>query len=166
MRGYGTFLDMLARRIIPCLDVNEGRVVKGTNFVNLRDAGDPVEVAARYEAEGADELVEALELAVEELRAASELAQRDAGGVADGAAGPGSQRGQLGDQGRRGVPGEAGPQVIGAGQDQGPGLVDGLGAFACGAALGDPSAPGSPPPRRRGPSARCGPDPTGQPGRH
>lgn len=48
---------MLAKRIIPCLDVNEGRVVKGTNFVNLRDAGDPVEVAARYEVEGADELV-------------------------------------------------------------------------------------------------------------
>src|SRR4051812_19771571 len=48
---------MLAKRIIPCLDVNEGRVVKGTNFVNLRDAGDPVEVAARYELEGADELV-------------------------------------------------------------------------------------------------------------
>ncbi|MGI9480061.1 MAG: imidazole glycerol phosphate synthase subunit HisF, partial [Hyphomicrobiaceae bacterium] len=42
---------------IPCLDVDEGRVVKGTNFVQLRDAGDPVEVAARYEAEGADELV-------------------------------------------------------------------------------------------------------------
>ncbi len=48
---------MLAKRIIPCLDVDKGRVVKGTNFVNLRDAGDPVEVAARYEAEGADELV-------------------------------------------------------------------------------------------------------------
>ena len=48
---------MLAKRIIPCLDVNEGRVVKGTNFVNLRDAGDPVAVAARYEREGADELV-------------------------------------------------------------------------------------------------------------
>lgn len=48
---------MLAKRIIPCLDVNQGRVVKGTNFVNLRDAGDPVEVAARYEREGADELV-------------------------------------------------------------------------------------------------------------
>lgn len=48
---------MLAARVIPCLDVKEGRVVKGTNFVNLRDAGDPVEVAARYEAEGADELV-------------------------------------------------------------------------------------------------------------
>lgn len=48
---------MLAKRIIPCLDVNRGRVVKGTNFVNLRDAGDPVEVAARYEEEGADELV-------------------------------------------------------------------------------------------------------------
>jgi imidazole glycerol-phosphate synthase subunit HisF len=48
---------MLAKRIIPCLDVNHGRVVKGTNFVNLRDAGDPVQVAARYDAEGADELV-------------------------------------------------------------------------------------------------------------
>jgi imidazole glycerol-phosphate synthase subunit HisF len=48
---------MLAKRIIPCLDVNHGRVVKGTNFLNLRDAGDPVEVAARYDAEGADELV-------------------------------------------------------------------------------------------------------------
>ncbi|PQO27160.1 imidazole glycerol phosphate synthase subunit HisF [Blastopirellula marina] len=48
---------MLASRVIPCLDVNQGRVVKGTNFVQLRDAGDPVEVAARYEREGADELV-------------------------------------------------------------------------------------------------------------
>ena len=48
---------MLASRVIPCLDVDKGRVVKGTNFLNLRDAGDPVEVAARYEAEGADELV-------------------------------------------------------------------------------------------------------------
>ena len=48
---------MLANRVIPCLDVDRGRVVKGTNFLNLRDAGDPVEVAARYEEEGADELV-------------------------------------------------------------------------------------------------------------
>jgi cyclase len=48
---------MLAKRVIPCLDVDRGRVVKGTNFVQLRDAGDPVEVASRYEAEGADELV-------------------------------------------------------------------------------------------------------------
>lgn len=48
---------MLANRVIPCLDVDRGRVVKGTNFVNLRDAGDPVEVAERYEADGADELV-------------------------------------------------------------------------------------------------------------
>lgn len=48
---------MLAKRIIPCLDVDRGRVVKGTNFVQLRDAGDPVEVASRYDAEGADELV-------------------------------------------------------------------------------------------------------------
>src|SRR4026209_1874017 len=48
---------MLAKRVIPGLDVARGRVVKGTNFLNLRDAGDPVEVAARYEREGADELV-------------------------------------------------------------------------------------------------------------
>jgi cyclase len=48
---------MLAKRVIPCLDVDRGRVVKGTNFLRLRDAGDPVEVAARYEQEGADELV-------------------------------------------------------------------------------------------------------------
>jgi cyclase len=48
---------MLAKRVIPCLDVDRGRVVKGTNFLNLRDAGDPVAVAARYEEDGADELV-------------------------------------------------------------------------------------------------------------
>ena len=48
---------MLAKRIIPCLDVNNGRVVKGVNFVNLRDAGDPVELAKFYNGEGADELV-------------------------------------------------------------------------------------------------------------
>src|SRR5919202_3946142 len=47
---------MLAKRIIPCLDVNEGRVVKGIRFVSLVDAGDPVEQAKRYDAEGADEL--------------------------------------------------------------------------------------------------------------
>jgi len=47
---------MLCKRIIPCLDVTGGRVVKGTNFVQLRDAGDPVEIAQRYDAEGADEL--------------------------------------------------------------------------------------------------------------
>ena len=47
---------MLARRIIPCLDVTAGRVVKGVNFVELRDAGDPVEIARRYNAQGADEL--------------------------------------------------------------------------------------------------------------
>ena len=47
----------LAKRIIPCLDVDHGRVVKGVNFVNIRDAGDPAELAARYDAESADELV-------------------------------------------------------------------------------------------------------------
>jgi cyclase len=48
---------MLLKRIIPCLDVDQGRVVKGTNFVDIRDAGDPVELAARYDREGADEVV-------------------------------------------------------------------------------------------------------------
>ena len=48
---------MLAKRIIPCLDVTGGRVVKGVNFVNLRDAGDPVELAERYNEQCADELV-------------------------------------------------------------------------------------------------------------
>jgi cyclase len=48
---------MLTKRIIPCLDVDRGRVVKGTNFVGLRDAGDPIEVARRYQQQGADELV-------------------------------------------------------------------------------------------------------------
>ena len=48
---------MVAIRVIPCLDVNAGRVVKGTNFVDLRDAGDPVEIAKRYNVEGADEVV-------------------------------------------------------------------------------------------------------------
>ncbi len=48
---------MLAKRIIPCLDIKDGRTVKGTNFINLRDAGDPVELAAEYARQGADELV-------------------------------------------------------------------------------------------------------------
>ncbi len=48
---------MLAKRVIPCMDVKNGRVVKGVNFVNLRDAGDPIELAARYDAEGADEVI-------------------------------------------------------------------------------------------------------------
>jgi len=47
---------MLAKRIIPCLDVTAGRVVKGVSFVELRDAGDPVEIARRYDEQGADEL--------------------------------------------------------------------------------------------------------------
>src|SRR5690625_7625823 len=46
----------LAKRIIPCLDVDNGRVVKGVNFVDIRDAGDPVEIAKRYDAAGADEI--------------------------------------------------------------------------------------------------------------
>ncbi len=48
---------MFTKRIIPCLDVNRGRVVKGVNFVDLKDAGDPVEIARAYDAAGADELV-------------------------------------------------------------------------------------------------------------
>jgi cyclase len=48
---------VLLKRVIPCLDVDKGRVVKGTNFVDIRDAGDPVELAARYQDEGADEIV-------------------------------------------------------------------------------------------------------------
>ncbi|HEV2723973.1 MAG TPA: imidazole glycerol phosphate synthase subunit HisF [Thermoleophilaceae bacterium] len=48
---------MVLKRVIPCLDVDKGRVVKGTNFVDIRDAGDPVELAARYQEEGADEIV-------------------------------------------------------------------------------------------------------------
>ena len=48
---------MLTKRIIPCLDIKDGRTVKGTNFVDLRDAGDPVELGALYAQEGADELV-------------------------------------------------------------------------------------------------------------
>ena len=48
---------MLTKRIIPCLDVNDGRVVKGVNFVNLQDAGDPVEIAKAYDKAGADEVV-------------------------------------------------------------------------------------------------------------
>ena len=48
---------MVLKRVIPCLDVDNGRVVKGTNFVDIRDAGDPVELAERYDAEGADELI-------------------------------------------------------------------------------------------------------------
>jgi len=49
-------MSFFAKRIIPCLDVDNGRVVKGVNFVGLRDAGDPVEVAKRYNIEGADEI--------------------------------------------------------------------------------------------------------------
>lgn len=48
---------MLTKRVIPCMDVKDGRVVKGVNFVNLRDAGDPIELAARYDEEGADEVI-------------------------------------------------------------------------------------------------------------
>jgi len=84
-----------------------------------------------------DELVEALQLAVKEFGAPSQLPQRDADGVADDVAGAGPQGRHLGHQRGRGVPGEPGSQVIGPGQDQGPGLVDGLGPLGAGAALGD-----------------------------
>jgi imidazole glycerol-phosphate synthase subunit HisF len=68
---------MLTKRIIPCLDIKDGRTVKGTNFVDLRDAGDPVELGARYAAEGADELVFLDITATHEKRKTlSELARR------------------------------------------------------------------------------------------
>src|SRR3989449_1692881 len=73
---------MVLRRVIPCLDVDRGRVVKGTNFVGLRDAGDPVELAERYDAEGADELVFLDITASHEARETiAELARRTADNV-------------------------------------------------------------------------------------
>ncbi len=83
-----------------------------------------------------DQLVQPAELAVEELGAAAELAQGLQGVVADHAAGPGPQRGKVRDQVRRTVAGEPGADVVGAGQDQGPGLVDRLGPLGPGGALG------------------------------
>jgi imidazole glycerol-phosphate synthase subunit HisF len=73
---------MALKRVIPCLDVDAGRVVKGTNFVGLRDAGDPVELAQRYDAEGADELV-FLDITAshEERETIVELARRTADNV-------------------------------------------------------------------------------------
>ena len=73
---------MVLKRVIPCLDVDRGRVVKGTNFVGLRDAGDPVELAARYDREGADELV-FLDITAthEQRRTIVELARRTANEV-------------------------------------------------------------------------------------
>src|SRR5215211_7935175 len=68
---------MLAKRIIPCLDIKDGRTVKGTNFVDLRDAGDPVELAANYARQGADELVFLdITATVEERKTLSELVKR------------------------------------------------------------------------------------------
>ena len=68
---------MLTKRIIPCLDIQNGRTVKGTNFIDLRDAGDPVELGARYAVEGADELVFLDITATHEKRKTlSELARR------------------------------------------------------------------------------------------
>src|ERR1700688_3232844 len=68
---------MLTKRIIPCLDIQDGRTVKGTNFLNLRDAGDPVELGARYAMEGADELVFLdITATLEKRKTLSELARR------------------------------------------------------------------------------------------
>jgi cyclase len=73
---------MLTKRIIPCLDIKDGRTVKGTNFINLRDAGDPVELGARYAEEGADELVFLDITATHEKRKTlSNLARRIAHGI-------------------------------------------------------------------------------------
>jgi cyclase len=73
---------MALKRVIPCLDVDAGRVVKGTNFVDIRDAGDPVELAERYDAEGADELV-FLDITAshEQRETITELARRTADNV-------------------------------------------------------------------------------------
>src|SRR5450631_4123626 len=68
---------MLTKRIIPCLDIQNGRTVKGTNFLDLRDAGDPVELGARYAAEGADELVFLdITATIEKRKTLSDLARR------------------------------------------------------------------------------------------
>ena len=68
---------MLTKRIIPCLDIKDGRTVKGTNFVDLRDAGDPVELGALYAQQGADELVFLdITATVEKRKTLSELAKR------------------------------------------------------------------------------------------
>lgn len=68
---------MLAKRVIPCLDIKEGRTVKGTNFVNLRDAGDPVELATNYAMQGADELVFLdITATVEKRKTLAELVKR------------------------------------------------------------------------------------------
>ena len=73
---------MLAKRIIPCLDVKAGRVVKGTNFIDLRDAGDPVELAKKYNAEKADELVFLdITASFEERRSMFDVVERTAGEV-------------------------------------------------------------------------------------
>lgn len=73
---------MLTKRIIPCLDVKEGRVVKGTNFVGLKDAGDPVELASFYDKEGADELVFLdITASVEKRRSMLDVINRTAGQV-------------------------------------------------------------------------------------
>ncbi|HLF45255.1 MAG TPA: HisA/HisF-related TIM barrel protein, partial [Chitinophagaceae bacterium] len=68
---------MLTKRIIACLDIKEGRTVKGTNFINLRDAGDPVELGAFYAEEGIDELVFLdITATIEKRKTLSELAKR------------------------------------------------------------------------------------------
>jgi cyclase len=73
---------MLTKRIIPCLDIKDGRTVKGTNFVNLRDAGDPVELGALYARQGADELVFLdITATVEKRKTLSELVNRIAHGI-------------------------------------------------------------------------------------
>src|ERR1700751_5563765 len=73
---------MVLKRVIPCLDVDNGRVVKGTNFIDIRDAGDPVELAERYDAEGADELIFLDITATHEKRATIvDLARRTAENV-------------------------------------------------------------------------------------
>ena len=129
---------MLLKRVIPCLDVDKGRVVKGTNFVDIRDAGDPVELAARYQDEGADEIVFLDITASHERReTAAELARRCAdevfipftigGGIRSRRGRPGRARRRLG----QGVGELGGGGAAGADRRAGRGLrrpVRGAGA--------------------------------------
>jgi transposase len=142
--GYAGLLGWLAGFGTVCLVGIEGTGSYGAGLARHMTGADAVQgqqVRGMAGDQGHDERIEAGDLAVEELGAAAELPQRDPGVVADDGAGPGPQGRQLGDQVSGGVRGEPGAQVVGAGHDQGPGLVDGLGPLGAGAALGDHQRP-------------------------
>src|SRR3990172_2633518 len=111
---------MLAKRIIPCLDVKDGRVVKGVRFVSLRDAGDPVEVARRYDEEEADELTFLDITASHEKRDILIDVGRGAGG--GGGGGPPGAGGGGGARPRGGGRGGGGGGPAGGGRAPGPSL--------------------------------------------